>query len=474
MATARAPRSPKKEKTEVAPDGVVGPDLSKIRVTPTGQLSLPALKREQLVPEMLGAVVSAVHQSFLRQHKTVLTPAQQQARMGGLLLPALSLRWVFAQNTIPLATTLTLSGLQYSCKTALAIEMARWVVSQPGIGWYNDVERKFSADTVFGVMFHRRELVDRLNICTAGTQNDWHSAVYSQVETMSTLSAQLGYDVVPGIAIVDSVAAAQPVEVENKFEKAGGEVGRSFSEIALNNSRWLQSIPSRVAEQPFILVMIQHSKDVPIDGIPGMTQRVQKGGAEVQFVKTTGFELTRTKTIGNTKNAQGFTIQIKCSKNAFGVGGRVIEVDYRWPRAQVLQEDGTCVPGQYMYWDWHAATIKLLVNLMADKQERRIAAAIASVVDLHAKTGGRWWSDALGVSSADAMSASMLGERLEYDYPHLVAQLYDILDIAVRPVMVPGTPLRDVWDGIVPRMPVMPSWLPRGWRLENQESPDVE
>jgi hypothetical protein len=474
MATARASRSPKKDKTEAAPDGVAGPDLSGIRVTPTGQLSLPKLNRDQLGPEMLGAVVSAVHQSFLRQHKTVLTPAQQQARMGGLLLPALSLRWVFAQNTIPLATTLTLSGLQYSCKTALAIEMARWVVSQPGIGWYNDVERKFSADTVFGIMFHRRELVDRLNICTAGTQNDWHGAVYSQVETMGTLSAQLGYDVVPGIAIVDSVAAAQPIDVENKFEKAGGEVSRSFSEIALNNSRWLQSIPSRVAEQPFILVMIQHSKDVPIDGIPGMTQRVQKGGAEVQFVKTTGFELTRTKTIGNTKNPQGFTIQIKCSKNAFGVGGRVVEVDYRWPRAQVLQEDGTCVPGQYMYWDWHAATIKLLVNLMADKQERRIAAAIASVVDLHSKTGGRWWSDALGVSSADAMSASMLGERLEYDYPHLVAQLYDILDIAVRPVMVPGTPLRDVWSGIVPRMPVMPSWLPRGWRLENQEAPDVE
>lgn len=471
---AKASHTKKKAATTAENEVAEEANVSGLRVTPSGELRIPKFERAQLVPDALGAVVSAAQQAFARKHGNVLTPAQQQARMGGLLLPALSLRWLFAQNTIPLATTLTLAGLQYSCKTALSIEMARWIVSQPGMAFYNDVERKFSADTINGIMFHRKELVDRVQISPADTQNDWHANVYKQTELLRSITEQLGYDAVPAMAIVDSVAAAQPVEAENKFEAAQGAVSRGYSEIALNNARWLQHIPSKVADQPFLLVMIQHSKDVPVEGAPYLSQRVQKGGAEVQFVKTTGFELTRTKTIGNSKNPQGARIQIKCTKNAFGPSGRTIEVDYRWPRAQVRKDDGSFEPGQYMYWDWHAATINLLVQLCADKNEKRLAAGVTSVLDLHAKPGGRWWSDALGVPSGDAMTASMLGERLEYDFPQIVAQLYDILEIAVRPVMVPGTPLRDLWNELVPRMPVMPSWLPRGWRVDGAEMPDAE
>jgi len=459
----------KRTRQPAAPSAQDAGDIAKPR-------KLGAMSRDELTPERLDSVVSQLHAQFAAQSGgAVLTPAQQQNRMGGILLPSLAARWVFAQNTLPLGTTLTLSGLHFSCKTALSIEMARWVVSQPGMAFYNDVERKFSGDLISGTMFHRPELVDRVRPVPAATQNDWHKAVFDQVTLAKETAETIGFDVIPVISIVDSLAAAQPLEVETKFESAGGTVNRSYSEIALNNARWFQSIPSRVAEAPFLLLLIQHSKEVKVENMPYLpAQRVQKGGAEAQFVKTTGLELTGTKNFGSSRNPTGRAIQIKCTKNAFGPSNRVVTVDYHWPWAQVQLPDGQITSGQYMWWDWHGATIKLLMELAEDRSLVRQSDAINSIVDLHKKPGGRAWSNALGVSSSDAMPISELGERLEYEFPHLVAQLYDVLTIAVRPVMVPRTPLSDVWNGLVPRTPVLSSWLPRGWRVDAGAAVDDE
>lgn len=386
----------------------------------------------------------------LQAHHGHVTPMSHQEsvwRCGGVALPALCLRWALHQEAFALGRTWTLSGLFGSNKTSLSFEFMRWVLCYRGLGWYEDVEKKDSPGMREASMRYNQEYLDSIEVIQCNSQDVWQSAITAQVDQLTAITKKYGGKMrLLGCSIADSVAAANPqAEVDAFITKRGGAGFRGFASMALYNSKWLENIVHRVSAVPFVLILIQHSAE-KFDPITGMSAgRTQKGGMEVGFAKTTAFELTKRGQLKETANGGGVTIQIDCTKNALGPAKRRFDVPVRWFWEPIPGEPDK--RRQVYYWDWHHATIDLLLKFNAVRKSTWNA--IKEVCDLHEESRKRVWSHALGIPKSDPVPWSVAGEILEYEHPELLPPLYNILHIERRPVMKVGGDLLDLWEGRV-------------------------
>jgi hypothetical protein len=401
----------------------------------------------------------SIHAAVTKQLKVfnkdsrLLTHAESMLLLGGIALPALCLRYLLHQDAFPLGRTLTLSGLFRSNKTSLAFEIARWILLHRGMAWYNDVEKKDSPDMRQALMNYDDNLLNYLEILPCSTQDQWQGGVTAQFDAISKISEkQGGRFTVPGVSIVDSVAAADPKAESDKFMTDHGGAGRrAHPAVALYNAKWMTEIVHYVSEGPFILLLIQHSSEVQDPRTPGITTRKQKGGMEMAFAKTTAFEMTRVGDIKETANAGGVNIKIECSKNALGPSRRQIKVPARW--TWVFNEELNR-KRQHYYWDWHHASIELLLNFSTMDGRKGQWKELSQVCDLHKVSGARVWSRTLGVPEASPVTFAEAGHMLEHEHSDLMPALYDILHIERRGILKPGHDLRAVWTGKVPVLAV--------------------
>jgi hypothetical protein len=405
---------------------------------------------------------------------SMLTHDETMWRCGGIAMPALCLRYLQHQEAFPLGRTLTLSGLYGSNKTSLSFEILRWLLIYRGIGWYNDVERKDSPGMRESMLRYDRELLDNVHMLECPTQDLWQSGVRTQFDSVMKMSAKYDNKLqVLGGSIVDSVAAAKPAaEAARNMKEHGGAGHRTHPVVALYNSDWLSGIVHTVAAGPFVLMLIQHSSDVAVEGMPGVTTRKQKGGMEVAFAKTSAFELTKRRDLKETSSGGGVVIKIQCSKNAMGPAKRVIEVPVRWYYEPDPVNAGRM--RQQYYWDWHHGTIQLLLSFESMPGRKKTWTDIKAVCDLHLAAGARVWSRALGIPESAPVKFSTAGEILEYEHPELLPGLYNVLHIERRPIMAVGGDVRDIWEGRVAVLdtPVPPPYPRQASRSAQGEDPD--
>jgi len=383
--------------------------------------------------------------SFMRHEDTL-------ARCGGMAMPSLCLRWLFCQDTLPLGRVLTLSGLFRSNKTALSFEISRWAIIHHGITTYNSVEEKDSPDMRTAIFRHNPDWLRYLRVLECPYQETWQGSVAFELEN-SKKQSKVAMDI-PVVSIVDSVAAAPPKTEAAKFltDKAGAGA-RGYATVALLNSDWLKHIVHRVNEGPNLLLLIQHSTEQPVDGIPGATVRKQKGGMEVGFAKTMALEMTRVKDLPETDSGGGAVIEIKCTKNSLGPTNRKITVTVRW---WWEMNPSTGMPEQHYVWDWHDASMALLLSFETAKGRSNTWKELKNICDLHGESRRRVWSKALGIPSSSPVSYREAMEILEYDHPELLIPIYNLLHISRRPILLPGADLREIWDGKVPVSNVLP------------------
>lgn len=392
-----------------------------------------------------------INKHIVSVNKTMrpLTHAETMLRTGGVALPALCLRYLLHQDAMPLGRTITLSGLFRSNKTSLAFDIARWVLYTNGIGQYLDVEKKDSPDMREALMAYDQTLLRYLTVVPCATQEQWQSAVTSQVRKVHERAEKNnGAMTVPAISIVDSVAAAQPRAESEKFlAEHGGAGQRAHPAIALYNAQWMTSVVHLVNSGPFILVLIQHSSVVQDPSKPGVVTYKQKGGGEMAFAKTTAFEMARVRTLKETASGGGVVIQLTCSKNSLGPAERRIQVPSRWVWVPDPENPGK--HRQSYFWDWHHATIDLLLSFETMDGRKQTFKDIKAVCDLHKASLGRVWSRTLGIPESSPVKFSEAGKILEYDHVHLMPALYDILRIKRRPILQPGGDLQSLWRGDV-------------------------
>jgi hypothetical protein len=403
----------------------------------------------------------AVQAAFLKHLGTshsdaeVLTQAQSEARCGGLALPALSLRYLFHQEALPLGRTIIVAGQYRSNKTAMTYELSRMVLTYHGLGWYMSVEEKDSPDMRAAILGHDPTMLKYLMPVQCGTQQQWQGGVSIGVERV--LDICKGKFTSPGVAIVDSVAAAKPKEAMEKFFKdKGGAGSRSHPDIALLNSDWMSYVTHFIGRAPFLLLPIQHTTEKAVEGMPGVTTKNHKGGGEFGFAKTMSLEMARIRDIKEGDNYGAVEIAITCSKNSLGPTNRKLNVKALW---WWHPDPVHGRPRQEYVWDWHDATINLLLSFEKMDGRKSTWKKIREVCDLHVVAGRRVWSRALGIPESSPVSYTDAGIILEYDHRELLPGLYDVLHITRRPIMVLGGDLWDVWNGKI-AIPDVPEALP--------------
>jgi len=395
----------------------------------------------------------------------ILNQEQAELRCGGIALPSLCLRWLFHNEAMPLSRVLTVAGLFGSCKTAMAFEISRWIVTYGGYARYYDVEQKDSPGLRRAIYRQDPELLKYISRVDCESQQQWQGAVSMDVDGLTP--GKDGVMDVLGVGIVDSVAAAKPQEEREKFLKEKGGAGaRGYASMALLNSDWVTHITGRIGRAPYLCLLIQHSNEVQVDRMPGVTKITHKGGAEIGFAKTVAIEMKRLSNLKEgADNSGGMNIAMSCSKNSLGPTHRKIVARARWgyqpnPVTGELE--------QLFLWDWHASTIDLLLTFDVTDGKKTLFKNLSKIVDLHKCKAQTVWSRALGIPESSPVSYSEAGEILEYDHPHLLPELYKLLAIERRPILPVNGDLGKLWRGEIPILDVpQPAPYPRGCRLSN-------
>jgi hypothetical protein len=181
---------------------------------------------------------------------------------------------------------------------------------------------------------------------------------------------------------------------------------------------------------PIAFVATNHLKEEINSMGFGPPKKYAPGGASLDYYPTLIIDMAK----ASSKNivsgrAEGQAVRMVATKNNLGAPNRRIVVNLLWYNEIISTKDAngneTYRNQQCHYWDWHTATIRLLMDLQAaDKKPQpgtdpRLSGLVKQVCDLEYKHGTKnsdtplVYSEALGISKSDAVTeveASMILE----------------------------------------------------------------
>jgi hypothetical protein len=154
----------------------------------------------------------------------------------------------------------------------------------------------------------------------------------------------------------------------------------------------------------------------------------------------------------------GQSVRIVATKNNLGAPHRKIVVNLLWYNEVVAAKDAngndTFKNQQFHFWDWHTATIRLLMELQADDKkpmpgmDPKLASYIRQVCDLEYKHGTKnadvplVYSTALGISKSDAVPEVEASMMLESN-ARVLGMLHGLLGVNEYSVCDPARKYRE-------------------------------
>lgn len=342
----------------------------------------------------------------------------------GLPLPSLAARYLLQSNIFPLSRFVQLRGEFSSGKSAFLIEIMRWFHLYGGGAILIDTEHKASESMVAGVFSHNPQYIARTKIVEASSVEEWQRKYTGFCKTIHEQTDATGAPdrVVPFCIGVDSISA---VEVDRRVEKVAdeGHAAAGHPYLARNLSDFMRTalIPT-LRGYPIAFIATNHLKEeINAMGF-GPPKKYAPGGASLDYYPTLIIDMQKmsSKSIA-ARNATGQAVKLVATKNNLGAPGMQIIVNLLWYQGtdEIKNEAGETVAfkrRQYHYWDWHTATIRLLMDLQsAEKKlpagmDPRLPNLIKQVCDLEYKHGTKnadtplVYSSALGISKQDAVS----------------------------------------------------------------------
>lgn len=386
-------------------------------------------KKKQPVTEVslddcLSSIIEEAKSKFGEDR--VFTGKESEVRLVGIELPALSLRYLYQCNIMPLSRAEQIVGTQESCKTAFLFEHYRWIRCNGGKTYHVENESKDSDTLRMSMLNYDHKAVELL---ISESLEDWQE-YFTYLLSPKTIKAQLigtkerpgpGKTVPIGFGL-DSLTAKASREVQAKVEELG-YADRVHPVDAMKISTYLKFMPQRLVGWPFWFGAINHLK--PTKTAIGAIDYHVPGGFSIKFQETFETRLQRISDIDSGDN--GVLIKFVTQKNSLGPGRKTIQAAFRW----FFDRD---TGKQKSYWDWHSATIELLDGLKGGMRKQ-----CQEVVDLTttSKGGKRAWSKALDIPQSDPQPFAHVGALLETKKEYL-QELHKILGIREYSIFRPG------------------------------------
>ncbi len=358
----------------------------------------------------------------------IYTGKESEARLVGIYMPALCLRYLYQSNIMPLSRVEQITGTQESCKTAYLVERYRWIRCNGGKSYHIENESKDSDVLRMSIMNYD---YDAIELFISESLEEWQQYMTYLLKDDTVKSALTGTKSSPGPGKtyplgfgVDSLTAKASREVQAKMEEAG-YADRVHPVDAMKLSSYLKYMPQKLVGWPFWFGATNHLK--PSKGPTGAIDYHSPGGFSIKFQETFETRLQRIADIESGDN--GVMLKFVTQKNSLGPGRKTINAAFRWYFDEATGR-------QRSYWDWHSATIDLL-----DKQLKTgfLRSACANIVDLRTKSAGgkRVWSKALDIPESEPVPYSVAGAMLE-KRTDLIAALHKVLGIREYSVFKPG------------------------------------
>lgn len=386
--------------------------------------------------------------------------AEDQDPLIGLPLPTLAARYLLQANIFPLSRFTQLRGEFSAGKSALLLEIMRWFHVYGGGAILIDTENKGSETMLRGMLGHNPQHIARTKVCTAASVEEWQGkymgfckAIHAQID-----AANAPDRVIPICIGVDSISA---VEVDRRVEKVAdeGHAAAGHPYLARNLSDFMRTalVPT-LRHYPIALIATNHLKEEINSMGFGPPKKYAPGGASLDYYPTLIIDMQKASRNNIVSGrAEGQAVRLVATKNNLGAPGRKLVVNLMWYNDIVASMDAegndTYKNQQYHYWDWHTATIRLLMDLQAaDKKPQpgidpKLPALVRQVCDLEYKHGTKnaevplVYSSALGISKSEAVSEVEASIILE-DNKKVLGVLHGLLGINEYTVCDPAKQYR--------------------------------
>lgn len=359
----------------------------------------------------------------------LLDSAEAAASDIGLPLPHLCQRFLFQRTTYPMQRTMLLFGVSGSNKSALMY-------------WFYDLFRKHGGKYLHLDTEDKDTPVLRLSLtgydqkagfrrpCTS--MDAFQEAVKTYIDWFKGECGKAGGPGkrIPFVLGVDSLTAKMTQNAQDKMDADKGAAGRRWGDEARSLNDWFKYVPNMLQEWPIGLIAVNHDKPTPSTIIPGAIDHKSPGGQAPLFYATYRILVTKAGQLKQDASGwEGNRIKLETYKSSLGSDRRRIEVDFAWKTEAVPSKSGKAmVTAQKSHWNWHKATVEFLMYTMDKLKGSARATAIADLLGLAKQTGGRYSSKGLGISPADAIKSSEMGELIE-NSTSILAQLEPALGI---------------------------------------------
>ena len=375
----------------------------------------------------------------------------------GLPLPALAARYLLQANIFPLSRFTQLRGEFSSGKSALLTEIMRWFHLYGGGAVMIDTENKGSPTMLSGIFGHNPQYMARTKVVTAASVEEWQKkymgycqAIHKQIDEADRA--------IPICIGVDSISA---VEVDRRVEKVAdeGHASAGHPYLARNLSDFMRTalVPT-LRHYPIAFVATNHLKEEINSMGFGPPKKYAPGGASLDYYPTLILDMSKASAKNITGRYDGQSVRIVATKNNLGAPGRKIVVNLLWYNEITPVKDAegndTFRNQQFHFWDWHTATIRLLIDLQAaDRKPQagmdpKLPALLRQVCDLEYKHGTKnadvplVYSSALGISKQEAVSEVEASMMLESN-KKVLSMLHGLLGVNEYTICDPARKYRE-------------------------------
>ena len=308
-----------------------------------------------------------------------------------------------------------------------------------------------------GIFGHNPQYMARTKVVTAASVEEWQKkymgycqAIHKQIDEADRA--------IPICIGVDSISA---VEVDRRVEKVAdeGHASAGHPYLARNLSDFMRTalVPT-LRHYPIAFVATNHLKEEINSMGFGPPKKYAPGGASLDYYPTLILDMSKASAKNITGRYDGQSVRIVATKNNLGAPGRKIVVNLLWYNEITPVKDAegndTFRNQQFHFWDWHTATIRLLIDLQAaDRKPQagmdpKLPALLRQVCDLEYKHGTKnadvplVYSSALGISKQEAVSEVEASMMLESN-KKVLSMLHGLLGVNEYTICDPARKYRE-------------------------------
>ena len=373
-----------------------------------------------------------------------------------LPVPALSLRYLFQVNGLPLGRFVQVTGKEKSFKSTFMGEIARWVRASGGFSTILEAEAKFNETMIKAVTRHDS---DTYEVKPTDSMEGWMQAANLAFRDYNKVCPESHYPFMVG---VDSLMGMLPESVKKSLDR-DGYASKHFADAAGLLNDFGKFFPQKISSYPALFIGINHTKfKQTADGrgtvrhIPGGRHLKYQESMELELRPTGNYDYSmRGEDITHDKLGIGlhplkeFWLTMETFENSCGPARKYIRVPlYVWhtigeKRVLLDEEQEAKVSGavKNAVFDWWGATIYMFAGAGRGLKGQLEDVDLGFKVMKTKSSQMLYYCKEWGVPKSDAMTAHLLGRYIE-GQPDLVNEIETKLGIGMKPMFRYGTPYK--------------------------------